>query len=109
MLKLHNSLSRTAEPVGPREPSGPITFYTCGPTVYDVAHIGNFRSFLNADLLRRTLEFFGHEVIHVMNMTDVGHMTEDSSADGGGQDKMEVAAVRLKAVSYTHLTLPTKA
>ena len=59
-----------------------MTFYTCGPTVYDVAHIGNFRSFLNADLLRRTLEFFGHEVIHVMNMTDVGHMTEDSSADG---------------------------
>ncbi|MEC8854668.1 MAG: cysteine--tRNA ligase, partial [Planctomycetota bacterium] len=93
MLKLHNSLSRTIEPLGQRNPSGPITFYTCGPTVYDVAHIGNFRSFLNADLLRRTLEFFGHEVIHVMNMTDVGHMTEDSSADGGGQDKMEVAAV----------------
>ena len=96
MLKLHNSLTRTTEPLGQRNPSGPITFYTCGPTVYDVAHIGNFRSFLNADLLRRTLEFFGHEVIHVMNMTDVGHMTEDSSADGGGQDKMEVAAVRLK-------------
>ena len=96
MLKLHNSLSRTTESLGQRNPSGPITFYTCGPTVYDVAHIGNFRSFLNADLLRRTLEFFGHEVIHVMNMTDVGHMTEDSSADGGGQDKMEVAAVRLK-------------
>ena len=63
MLKLHNSLSRMAEPIGPRDPSGPITFYTCGPTVYDVAHIGNFRSFLNADLLRRTLEFFGH-VVH---------------------------------------------
>ena len=96
MLNLHNSLSRTVEPVAPLNHSGPLTFYTCGPTVYDVAHIGNFRSFLNADLLRRTLEFFGHEVIHVMNMTDVGHMTEDSSADGGGQDKMEVAAVRLK-------------
>ncbi|MAV54999.1 MAG: cysteine--tRNA ligase [Phycisphaerae bacterium] len=103
MLKLHNSLTRTVESFVPLSPDGPVTFYTCGPTVYDIAHIGNFRSFLNADLLRRTVEFFGHEVIHVMNMTDVGHMTEDTSADGGGQDKMEVAAVRLKEAKKSGL------
>ena len=89
MLKLHNSLSRTSEPVGPREPSGPITFYTCGQ------RSGQYwlSVFFERGLLRHS-EFFGHEVIHVMNMTDVGHMTEDSSADGG-QDKMEVAAERI--------------
>ncbi|MFG0305012.1 MAG: hypothetical protein ACF8Q5_02220, partial [Phycisphaerales bacterium JB040] len=87
------------------------TFYTCGPTVYDDAHIGNFRSFLAADLLRRFLEsplctltdLDGNErpgprtVRHVMNITDVGHMTDDGAADGGGEDKMELAAQRLQA------------
>ncbi|MEC8817688.1 MAG: hypothetical protein VXX30_01235, partial [Planctomycetota bacterium] len=72
-----------------------MTFYTCGPTVYDYAHIGNFRSFLNADVLRRTLQLLGHEVVHVMNITDVGHMTDDSNVDGAGEDKMELAAKRL--------------
>ena len=71
--------------------------YSCGPTVYDFAHIGNFRSFLFADLIRRTLEFFGHDVHQVMNITDVGHMTEDDLADGGGEDKMEAAAKRIRA------------
>ncbi|MEZ6131363.1 MAG: hypothetical protein R3C59_22030 [Planctomycetaceae bacterium] len=70
--------------------------YSCGPTVYDFAHIGNFRSFLFADVIRRTLEFFGYDVHHVMNITDVGHMTDDSNADGGGQDKMAAAAQRVK-------------
>ncbi|MCL4115735.1 UNVERIFIED_CONTAM: hypothetical protein GTU68_019755 [Idotea baltica] len=70
--------------------------YSCGPTVYDFAHIGNFRSFLFADVIRRTLEFFGHKVHHVMNITDVGHMTDDSNADGGGEDKMQAAAARVK-------------
>ena len=70
--------------------------YSCGPTVYDFAHIGNFRSFLFADLIRRTLEFFGHDVHHVMNITDVGHMTDDAVADGAGEDKMQAAARRIK-------------
>lgn len=95
-IRLHNTLSRTLETFEPiAGPSGPVTFYTCGPTVYDYAHIGNFRSFLNADVLRRTLELHGHEVVHVMNITDVGHMTDDTDADGGGEDKMEVASKRL--------------
>ncbi|MDG2020797.1 MAG: cysteine--tRNA ligase [Phycisphaerales bacterium] len=94
-LRLHDTLERRLVDFTPLDPSGPVTFYTCGPTVYDYAHIGNFRSFLNADVLRRTLEFLGHDVRHVMNITDVGHMTEDAVADGGGEDKMAVAGKRL--------------
>jgi cysteinyl-tRNA synthetase len=94
-LRLHNTLTRRLDLVVPSAPGAPIAFYSCGPTVYDDAHIGNFRSFLNADVLRRTLELLGHRVRHVMNITDVGHMTEDSSADGGGEDKMAVAGRRI--------------
>jgi cysteinyl-tRNA synthetase len=95
-LRLHDTLERRQVEFEPIDPDGPVTFYTCGPTVYDYAHIGNFRSFLNADVLRRTLEFLGHEVRHVMNITDVGHMTDDAVADGGGEDKMAVAGKRLQ-------------
>ncbi len=93
VVLLHNSISRTLASLEPR--GGATTFYSCGPTVYDDAHIGNFRSFLNADVLRRTLELCGHHVRHVMNITDVGHMTEDGVADGGGEDKMAVAGRRI--------------
>ena len=95
-LRLYNTLTNQEEDFTPLDPTGKrVTFYSCGPTVYDYAHIGNFRSFLNADVLRRTLEMVGYEVVHVMNMTDVGHMTDNEIADGGGEDKMEVAAKRL--------------
>ncbi len=95
-LRLYNTLSRSQELFTPiRGEDGPVTFYTCGPTVYDYAHIGNFRSFLNADILRRTLELIGYRVEHVMNITDVGHMTEDDDVDGGGEDKMQVASKRI--------------
>ncbi|CAE7840088.1 cysS [Symbiodinium necroappetens] len=101
-----------AEPASEASPE-PVTFYTCGPTVYDYAHIGNFRSFLAADVLRRWLESplcervtpdgapegsggsGGYRVTHVMNLTDVGHMVDDGDADGGGEDKMEAARERL--------------
>ncbi len=109
-LHLYNTLTRTTELFLPVDP-GRVTFYTCGPTVYDDAHIGNFRAFLAADLLRRWIESplcelendarsdeeraKGRRVVHVMNITDVGHMTDDSNADGGGEDKMAAAARRL--------------
>ena len=73
-----------------------IRLYTCGPTVYDYAHIGNFRTFLFADVLRRYLAFRGAAVHQVMNMTDVGHMTDDTVADATGEDKMAVAQKRMK-------------
>ncbi|MEY4171404.1 MAG: hypothetical protein RLZ94_2477, partial [Actinomycetota bacterium] len=94
-MRLYNTARRAIEPVVPIDPSGAVTFYSCGPTVYDDAHIGNFRSFLNADTLRRALELLGHRVRHVMNITDVGHMTDDGNADGGGEDKMAVAGRRI--------------
>ena len=94
-IRLYNALSRSVEPFEPIEP-GKVRMYNCGPTVYDYAHIGNFRAFVFADLLRRFFEFAGYDVTQVMNITDVGHMTEDQLADGGGQDKMELAADRLK-------------
>ena len=95
-VRIHDTLTgRVADVVPLAGPQGPVTFYSCGPTVYDDAHIGNFRSFLNADMLRRTIEFTGVPVRHVMNITDVGHMTDDSQADGGGEDKMAVAGRRL--------------
>jgi cysteinyl-tRNA synthetase len=107
-LILHNTLTRKPEPFVPADPAR-VTFYTCGPTVYDDAHIGNFRSFLAADLLRRWIESplcelarpdgtvhkGPRRVTHVMNVTDVGHMTDDDAADGGGEDKMEAATRRL--------------
>ena len=73
-----------------------VRMYSCGPTVYDYAHIGNFRAFLFADVLRRYLEFRQARVHQVMNMTDVGHMTDDAVADGAGQDKLQVAVEKMK-------------
>lgn len=95
-FRLYDSLSKREQVFRPLAADGRhVTFYTCGPTVYDYAHIGNFRSFLNADMLRRALELCGYEVTQVMNMTDVGHMTQDDLADGGGVDKMQAAGERL--------------
>src|SRR6266567_1798039 len=88
-VRLHNSLSREVEPLVPHTP-GLVRIYTCGPTVYRYAHIGNLRSFLFADILRRSLEYLGYEVRHVKNITDVGHMRDDTFDTG--EDRMELAA-----------------
>jgi cysteinyl-tRNA synthetase len=96
VLKLKNSYTRSLEVFQPLDPQGKrVTMYSCGPTVYDYAHIGNFRSFLAADLLRRVLERNGYEVRQVMNITDVGHLTEDDVADAYGEDKLQLAAREL--------------
>jgi len=94
-FRIYNTLTKSLEEFRSAHADGEVTFYSCGPTVYDDAHIGNFRSFLNADTLRRALELHGMRVKHVMNITDVGHMTEDDAADGGGEDKMAVAGRRI--------------
>ena len=71
-LRIHNTLTRSTEEFVPLDPAGKIVgLYCCGPTVYDFAHIGNWRTFVFADLVRRTLEFNGYDVRHIMNITDV--------------------------------------
>ncbi len=92
-LRLHNSLTGRVEELAPQRP-GEVRMYHCGPTVYKRQHIGNFRAFLLADLLRRTLELSGLRVLQVMNITDVGHLTEDDVADAGGEDKLQKEAAR---------------
>ncbi len=127
-LRLYNTLTKRVADFAPADPSC-VTFYSCGPTVYDDAHIGNFRSFLAADLLRRWIESPMCElalgtpslregsvpiarsaqqdpsrsegvprvrrVIHVMNITDVGHMTDDAEGGEAGEDRMAVAGRRI--------------
>jgi cysteinyl-tRNA synthetase len=96
MLKLKNTYSKAIEPFEPLDPANQaVLMYSCGPTVYSFAHIGNFRSFLLADVLRRTLEHLGYRVRQVMNITDVGHMTQDHLADATGEDKLSKAAREL--------------
>src|SRR5947209_1824631 len=73
-VKLYNTASRQKEPLKPIR-AGQINMYTCGPTVYNFAHIGNFRTYIFEDLLRRTLKFFGFQVTQVMNLTDVDDKT----------------------------------
>jgi len=87
-LTLFNSLTRQAEPFAPVHP-GEARVYTCGPTVYNFQHIGNMRAYIFADTLGRTLSWKGYDLTHIINITDVGHLTSDADA---GDDKMEKAA-----------------
>lgn len=83
-LRLYNTLGRAIQDFQERQ-KGEVGLYTCGPTVYNYAHIGNLRTYLFEDTLRRTLEYLGYSVNHVMNITDVGHLTDDADE---GEDKM---------------------
>lgn len=88
MLSLYNTLSKKKEVFEPIDPPQ-VKLYTCGPTVYDYVHIGNLRSYVMADMLRRALSASGFEVKHVKNITDVGHLTADDIAQGdSGEDKI---------------------
>ncbi len=87
-LRLFNSLTREIAPFEPIDP-GKARVYSCGPTVYNYAHLGNLRAYTFTDTLRRTLTWSGLEVTHIINITDVGHLTSDADA---GDDKMEAAA-----------------
>lgn len=93
-MKLYNTLTRTVEEFKPNE-EGKVKIYTCGPTVYSYAHIGNIRNYIGHDILDKTLRYIGYEVTRCMNITDVGHLTSDSDS---GEDKM------LKAVRKEHKT-----
>ena len=86
-LRLYDTMTRQVKPLELVEP-GHLRFYSCGPTVYSYAHIGNFRTFLTADLIIRTAQALGTRVTYVSNITDVGHLTQDDVADAGGEDKM---------------------
>ena len=90
MLQLFNTLSRRIEPFVPLH-AGEVRMYTCGPTVYRPVHLGNLRSYLLADWLRRAFEFDGFAVTQVKNITDVGHMRQD--AVDRGEDKVIAAAL----------------
>ncbi|NTU98467.1 cysteine--tRNA ligase [Candidatus Falkowbacteria bacterium] len=89
-LQIYNTLSRKKEEFEPIY-QGKVGLYTCGPTVYNFAHIGNLRTYLFEDFLKRVLEYNGYEVKHVMNITDVGHLTGDGDM---GEDKLELGAAR---------------
>jgi cysteinyl-tRNA synthetase len=95
-IKLYNTLSRSKEIFAPLVP-GKAGMYVCGPTVYDYAHIGNMRSYIFADLLRRMLEYNGFAVTHVMNITDVGHLVSDADE---GEDKLVEGAKREKKTPW---------
>jgi cysteinyl-tRNA synthetase len=99
-LKLKNTYTKTTETFVPLR-EGAAMVYSCGPTVYSFAHIGNFRSFLFADVLCRVLAQRGYAVRQVMNITDVGHMTVDHLADASGEDKLSKAARELGSDPYT--------
>lgn len=89
-MKLYNTLSRTLEEFIPRDQSM-VSMYTCGPTVYNYAHIGNLRTYISEDILEKTLRYIGYPVTRCMNITDVGHLVSDADS---GEDKMSVAAKR---------------
>jgi cysteinyl-tRNA synthetase len=87
-MRLYNTLTRAVEEVVPAD-GRTVEMYTCGPTVYRYAHLGNMRTFMLGDLIRRALRFEGRDVHWVMNITDVGHMTDD--ATDTGRDRMDLA------------------
>ncbi len=104
-MRLFNTLTRKKEELKPIK-KGQISLYTCGPTVYDYAHIGNLRTYIFEDLLKKTLLYNKYKVNHVMNITDVGHLTTDQD---NGEDKMEVGAKRENKTAWEIAKIYTKA
>lgn len=95
MLRFYNTLTREKEVFKPEGKT--VTMYSCGPTVYNYAHIGNLRTYVFMDLVRRTLKFDGYKIKGVMNITDVGHLMSDGDE---GEDKMELAAKKQQKSPY---------
>jgi cysteinyl-tRNA synthetase len=105
MLKLYNTLTRSKDEFRPLDPPR-VGLYTCGPTVYNFAHIGNLRTYVFEDVLKRVLEHFGFQAKHVMNITDVGHLVSDADT---GEDKMELGAKREGRSAWEIATFYTEA
>jgi cysteinyl-tRNA synthetase len=105
MLKLYNTLTRKKE-VFKSLKDKKVGLYTCGPTVYWFAHIGNLRTYIFEDILKRVLEYNGYKVKHVMNITDVGHLTSDADT---GEDKIELGAKRERKSAWEIAEFYTKA
>lgn len=105
MLKLYNTLARKKELFKPLKKKR-MGLYTCGPTVYLYAHIGNLRTYIFEDILKRVLEYNGYKIKHIMNITDVGHLTSDADA---GEDKIEMGAKREKKTAWQIADFYTKA
>ena len=95
-MKLYNSLTRKIEQFTPND-ENTVRMYTCGPTVYHYAHIGNLRTYIFEDVLEKGLEYLGYNVLRVMNVTDVGHLENDSDT---GEDKMQKGAEREHKTVY---------
>jgi len=104
-LRLYDNYTRTLRLFEPLKAGG-VGLYTCGPTVYDYQHIGNFRTFLFEDVLKRVLEWNGYKVVHVMNITDVGHLVSDADE---GEDKMEKGSRRTGKSAWEIAKLYTEA
>lgn len=104
-MKLFNTLNKKIEEFIPNE-EGKVKMYTCGPTVYHYAHIGNLRSYIFEDILEKGLEYLGYDVTRVMNITDVGHLTSDADS---GEDKMAKGAKREGKTVYEIADFYTKA
>ncbi|HLC72039.1 MAG TPA: cysteine--tRNA ligase [Candidatus Nanoarchaeia archaeon] len=104
-MKIFNTLTRKKEELQPIK-KGVISLWACGPTVYNYAHIGNLRTYIFEDLLKRTLIYDGFKVNHVMNITDVGHLTSDQDS---GEDKMELGAKRENKTAWQIAEFYTKA
>ncbi|MDH5286094.1 MAG: cysteine--tRNA ligase [Betaproteobacteria bacterium] len=105
-LSLYDNYTRSLRVFEPLDPGGEVGLYTCGPTVYDYQHIGNFRTFLFEDVLKRALRWNGYRVRHVMNITDVGHLVSDADT---GEDKMEKGSRRTGKTAWEIAALYTEA
>lgn len=104
-MKIYNTLTKKVEQIIPHE-EGIIRLYTCGPTVYNYAHIGNLRTYIFEDILEKSLRYVGYDVKRVMNITDVGHMTSDADT---GEDKMIKESKKENKTVYEIADFYTKA
>ena len=104
-ISLYDSYSRSIREFEPLD-GDEVRIYACGPTVYDYAHIGNLRTYIFEDVLKRTLEFYGYKVKHVVNITDVGHLTSDADT---GEDKIEKGSRRTGKTAWEIAELYTEA